>query len=67
MMAILNKQKLKLSKKKSRIGRVDESFHFLGIHYFGTQTQNNTIERAAKAPVSTKEPELDLLDLLHNQ
>ena len=61
MMEILNERKLKLSKKKTRIGRVDESFHFLGIQYSGTRTQNHTTEMAAKAPVSAKEPAFDLL------
>ena len=33
MMEILRERQLKLSRKKSRIGRVDEGFHFLGVNY----------------------------------
>ena len=53
LMEILHERKLKLSRKKSRMGAIDSDFHFLGIHYcFGTQTQSNT-----KAPwVATKDP-----------
>lgn len=44
MMDILNERKLKLSRKKSRIGLIDKDFHFLGIHYPGTQPQDYTKE-----------------------
>ncbi len=42
MQNILNERQLKLSRKKSRIGHIQAGFHFLGIDYFGTQTQDNT-------------------------
>ncbi len=41
MMAILKERRLSLSRKKTRIGRIDRGFHFLGIHYPGTQTPDN--------------------------
>ncbi len=42
MMAVLKERSLSLSRKKTRIGRIDRGFHFLGIHYPGTQTSDNT-------------------------
>lgn len=42
MRAVLQERRLELSRKKSRIGRIDAGFHFLGINYPGTQTQDNT-------------------------
>ncbi len=42
MMEILHERKLKLSRKKSRIGSINKDFHFLGIHYPGTQPQDYT-------------------------
>ena len=33
---------LKLSKKKTRIGKTEKTFHFLGIQYPGTQPLDNT-------------------------
>jgi hypothetical protein len=52
MMAVLKERKLSLSRKKTRIGLIDKGFHFLGIHYPGTQLSDNTnttqmIDRAA--------------------
>ncbi len=41
MMAVLKERRLSLSRKKTRIGRIDRGFHFLGIHYPGTQTPDN--------------------------
>ena len=41
MMAVLKERRLSLSRKKTRIGRIDKGFHFLGIHYPGTQTPDN--------------------------
>ena len=40
-MAVLKERLLSLSRKKTRIGRIDTGFHFLGIHYPGTQTPDN--------------------------
>lgn len=42
MMEILHERQLKLSRKKSRIGSISKGFHFLGIDYPGTQTQDHT-------------------------
>jgi RNA-directed DNA polymerase len=42
MMGVLHERKLKLSRKKSRIGCISKGFHFLGINYPGTQTQDDT-------------------------
>ena len=42
MMNVLHDRRLSLSRKKTRIGHIDVGFHFLGIHYPGTQTQDNT-------------------------
>jgi retron-type reverse transcriptase len=42
MMDVLHDRRLSLSRKKTRIGHIDVGFHFLGIHYPGTQTQDNT-------------------------
>jgi RNA-directed DNA polymerase len=42
MMKILHERCLTLSRKKSRIGCIKKGFHFLGIDYPGTQTQDNT-------------------------
>ena len=42
MMVVLKERSLSLSRKKTRIGRIDRGFHFLGIHYPGTQTSDNT-------------------------
>ena len=43
MMEVLQERHLKLSSKKSRIGSIEHGFHFLGINYSPTQTENNTI------------------------
>ena len=42
MMDVLHKRRLSLSRKKTRIGSIEKGFHFLGIHYPGTQTSDNT-------------------------
>jgi len=47
MMSVLKERRLSLSPKKTRIGRIEKGFHFLGISYPGTQTQdNNTMAQA---------------------
>lgn len=42
MMEVLHGRRLSLSRKKTRIGSIEKGFHFLGIHYPGTQTLDNT-------------------------
>ena len=52
MMAVLKERSLRLSRKKTRIGRIELGFHFLGIHYPGTQTPDNTkVEQAVNRAV----------------
>ena len=41
MMEVLEERRLRLSRKKSRIGSINAGFHFLGIDYPGTQTRDN--------------------------
>ena len=41
MMAVLEKRRLSLSSKKTRMGAIEKGFHFLGINYLGTQPSNN--------------------------
>jgi len=40
LMNILQERKLKLSRKKTRMGPISTGFHFCGIDYPGTQTQD---------------------------
>ena len=42
LMEVLYEREFKLSRKKTRMGKTSASFHFLGIHYPGTQTLDNT-------------------------
>ncbi len=42
MMEVLHERGLSLSRKKSRMGSIDEGFHYLGIHYLPTRTEDNT-------------------------
>ncbi|MGQ3892783.1 reverse transcriptase domain-containing protein [Legionella sp. CNM-4043-24] len=42
MIGVLKERGLRLSTKKTRIGHIDKGFHFLGIHYPGTQLRDNT-------------------------
>ncbi len=51
---ILQERQLSLSGKKTRIGHIDKGFHFLGIHYPGTQTPDNiTVTQANNKPVNS--------------
>jgi len=42
MMEVLHGRRLSLSRKKTRIGCIKKGFHFLGIDYPPTQTEDNT-------------------------
>lgn len=42
MMEVLHERRLSLSRKKSRIGSIGRGFHFLGIDYLPTQTEDYT-------------------------
>ena len=55
MQEVLHERKLTLSRKKTKIGRVDQGFHFLGIDYPGTRTQSNTTGAANEGSVVTQE------------
>jgi len=48
MMQVLHERRLSLSRKKSRIGAIDNGFHFLGIDYPPTQPVDNTKRTQAK-------------------
>ncbi len=42
LMHILDERRLRLSRKKIRIGAIDKGFHFLGINYLETQPLDRT-------------------------
>jgi hypothetical protein len=42
LMEVLHERHLSLSRKKSRMGCINEGFHFLGIDYLPTRTEDNT-------------------------
>ena len=65
MMEVLHERGLKLSRKKSRIGKTDTSFHFLGIQYPGTQSPGNT--NAPRANIAVKKDKDDLFSVGVNQ
>lgn len=44
---VLKERKLRLSRKKTRIGLIDKGFHFLGINYLETQPQDRTSSQQA--------------------
>ncbi len=50
MMEILHEKCLTLSRKKSRIGLIEDGFHFLGIDYPPTRTGGKTTITCAKDP-----------------
>lgn len=47
MMEVLNERQLSLSRKKSRIGKIDFGFHYLGVDYLLTQPEDNTTVKHA--------------------
>lgn len=58
MMAVLNERRLRLSRKKTRIGHIKTGFHFLGIHYPGTQPSDNTdVTQATERSVIQPSPD----------
>ena len=42
LMDILHERRLRLSRKKTRIGSIDKGFHFLGINYLEPQPPDGT-------------------------
>lgn len=42
LMDVLAERRLRLSRKKTRIGSIDKGFHFLGINYLETQPLDGT-------------------------
>lgn len=62
MMEILHERRLTLSRKKSRIGEISKGFHFLGIDYPETQTQDYTKEvQAANDSMIGDKKDADIL------
>lgn len=53
MMEVLHERRLTLSRKKSRMGAIESGFHFLGIHYQPTQTEDNTSIKHANDDIMT--------------
>jgi len=41
MMEVLHERGLTLSRKKSRMGCITQGFHYLGVHYLPTRTEDN--------------------------
>lgn len=57
MMEVLGERQLKLSRKKSRMGTITDSFHFLGIHYSLTQPENHiSVKQANDDAIATTQP-----------
>lgn len=57
MMEVLGERQLKLSRKKSRMGTVTDSFHFLGIHDSLTQPENQiSVKQANDDAIKTIQP-----------
>jgi hypothetical protein len=53
MMAVLKERQLTLSRKKSRIGALEEGFHFLGFDYQPTRRADTiTVTRASDAAIA---------------
>lgn len=46
-MTVLKSKQLILSRKKTKIGKLESRFHFLGINYLGTQTSNSSTKPKA--------------------
>ena len=42
LMGVLQERRLRLSRKKTRIGSIDKGFHFLGINYLELQPPDGT-------------------------
>ncbi|WP_298627743.1 reverse transcriptase domain-containing protein [uncultured Legionella sp.] len=42
LMGVLQEKRLRLSRKKTRIGNIDKGFHFLGINYLEPQPSDGT-------------------------
>ena len=56
-MEVLGERQLKLSRKKSRMGTITDSFHFLGIHYSLTQPENHiSVKQANDDAIATTQP-----------
>lgn len=65
-MEVLYERGLKLSRKKTRMGKTSLSFHFLGIHYPGTQTLDN-IKATDSSDTATDDCRDDLLSKGENK
>ena len=64
MNTILLERRLSLSRKKTRIGHINKGFHFLGIQYPATQTQDNiTVTQANNQSVILCETAHNLISM----
>lgn len=58
LMDVLHERRLRLSRKKTRIGTTDKGFHFLGINYLETQPLDGTnVTQISLDPVTPKQTE----------
>lgn len=64
MMEVLGERQLKLSRKKSRMGTITDSFHFLGIHYSLTQPENHiSVKQANEDAIAPTQYAQSLIEL----
>jgi RNA-directed DNA polymerase len=59
MMEVLQERGLSLSRKKSRIGCINRGFHFLGVHYLPTRTEDSFKVTHANDKTETLQPNPD--------
>ena len=54
LMDVLAERRLRLSRKKTRIGSIDKGFHFLGINYLETQPLDGTNDTQVLSDLATQ-------------
>lgn len=54
LMDVLEERRLRLSRKKTRIGSIDKGFHFLGINYLETQPLDGTNDTQTLSDLATQ-------------
>lgn len=60
-MNVLHERRLRLSRKKTRLGTIDKGFHCLGINYLETQPLDGTnVTQISLGPVKKKQSEQSL-------
>ena len=67
MMEVLHERHLTLSRKKSRMGRVDEGFHFLGVDYPAVSTDKKDLCVENKKEATTQQTNFLENDVLETQ